>query len=95
MKSECGGVRGLEIDEGAIMIATAWAMTSALLTLILSTIAFRVSIESRLKDLENQAEILSGLVEAFLAQEERIGELEVEASRPEPPSGGRRDKSRG
>jgi hypothetical protein len=77
----------VEIDAGAIMIAAACAMASALLTLIFNIIDFQVSIESRLKDLEHQAEILQYLEEAVLAQEVRIGELEVEASRPEPPSG--------
>lgn len=47
----------VEIDAGAIMIAAACAMASALLTLIFSTIAFQLSIESRLK-MVHQAEIL-------------------------------------
>ncbi|HPJ29912.1 MAG TPA: hypothetical protein PLZ42_00800 [Methanothrix sp.] len=87
----------IEIDQGSLMIAAAGAMTSALLTLIFSYLAFRVSIESRLKDLEHQAESLMDLDEAFLtldermrdleealgAQEERIGGLEMVTGGPE------------
>ena len=68
------------------MIAAACAMASALLTLIFSTIAFQLSIESRLK-MVHQAEILQYLEEAVIAQEERIWKVEVKASRPELPSG--------
>lgn len=77
----------VKINEGSLMIAVVGAMASALLTLIFSTIAFRVSIESRLKDLEHQVEILQYLEEAFLAQEDRIRDLEAEKSRAEPLSG--------
>jgi hypothetical protein len=65
------------------MITIIGAMASALVTLIFCRLAFRVSLESRLKDLEHQTEILQDLEEAFLAQEERIRDLEREASRRE------------
>ena len=73
----------IEINEGSLMIAAAGAMTSALLTLIFSYLAFRVSIESRLKDLEHQLDALTDLEEAIFAQEERIRDLEMETSRRE------------
>jgi hypothetical protein len=73
----------VEIDEGSMMIAMVGAMASALVTLIFCYLAFRVSLESRLKDLEHQTEILQDLEEAFLAQEERIRDLEMETSRRE------------
>ena len=66
----------IEIDQGSLMIAAAGAMTSALLTLIFSYLAFRVSIESRLKDLEHQVNALADLEEAFLALDERMRDLE-------------------
>ncbi len=66
----------IEINEESLMIAAAGAMTSALLTLIFSYLAFRVSIESRLKDLEHQLDALADLEEAIFAQEERIRDLE-------------------
>ena len=65
------------------MVAVVGAMASALVTLIFCYLAFRVSLESRLKDLEHQTEILQDLEEAFLAQEERIRDLELETSRQE------------
>ncbi len=73
----------VEIDEGSMMVAVVGAMASALVTLIFCYLAFRVSLESRLKDLEHQTEILRDLEEAFLAQEERIRDLEMETSRQE------------
>ncbi|MCR3884628.1 hypothetical protein P0O24_02170 [Methanotrichaceae archaeon M04Ac] len=73
----------VEINEGSMMVAMIGAMASALLTLILCYLAFRVSLESRLKDLEHQVEILQDLEEAFLAQEDRIRDLEMETSRRE------------
>jgi hypothetical protein len=69
----------VEIDEGSMMVAVVGAMASAFVTLIFCYLAFRVSLESRLKDLEHQMEILADLEEAFLAQEERIRDLEMEA----------------
>jgi hypothetical protein len=79
----------VEINEGSMMVAMVGAMASALVTLIFCYLAFRVSLESRLKDLEHQVEILQDLEEAFLAQEDRIRDLEVETSRLEaPPVGG-------
>jgi hypothetical protein len=71
----------LEINEGYLMISTIEAMASALVTLIFCRLAFRVSLESRLKDLEHQVEILGDLEEAFLAQEDRIKDLDMETSR--------------
>jgi len=56
-------------------------MASALVTLIFCRLAFRGSLESRLKDLEHQVDALLDLEEAFLAQDERIRDLEMEASR--------------
>jgi len=73
----------LEIDGGSLMITIVGAMASALATLIFCYLAFRVNLESRLKDLEHQMEILGDLEEALLAQEERIRDLEMEASRRE------------
>jgi hypothetical protein len=73
----------VEIDEGSLMVTMIDTMTGALVTLIFCYLAFRVSLESRLKDLEHQAEILGDLEEAFLAQEGRIRDLEMEASRLE------------
>jgi len=73
----------VEIDEGSMMVAVVGAMASALVTLIFCYLAFRVSLESRLKDLEHQTEILQDLEEAFLAQEDRIRDLEMETSRRE------------
>jgi hypothetical protein len=73
----------VEIDEGSMMVAVVGAMASALVTLIFCYLAFRVSLESRLKDLEHQTEILRDLEGAFLAQEERIRDLEMETSRQE------------
>ena len=73
----------VEINEGSIMVAMVGAMASALVTLIFCYLAFRVSLESRLKDLEHQVEILQDLEEAFLSQEDRIRDLEVETSRRE------------
>ncbi len=73
----------VEIDEGSLMITMIGTMTGALVTLIFCYLAFRVSLESRLKDLEHQVEILGDLEEAFLAQEDRIRDLEMEASRLE------------
>ena len=70
----------MEIDEGSMMVAVVGAMASALVTLIFCYLAFRVSLESRLKDLEHQLDGLADLEEAFLAQEERIRDLEMEAS---------------
>ena len=69
----------IEINEGSLLIAAAGAMTSALLTLIFSYLAFRVSIESRLKDLEHQVEAILDLEEAFISQDERIRDLEMAA----------------
>jgi hypothetical protein len=71
----------VEIDEGSMMVAMVGAMASALVTLIFCYLAFRVSLESRLKDLEHQVGILGDLEEAFLAQEDRIRDIEMEASR--------------
>lgn len=71
----------VEIDEGSMMVAMVGAMTSALVTLIFCRLAFRVSLESRLKDLEHQLDSLADLEEAFLAQEERIRDIEMETSR--------------
>ena len=62
------------------MVAAAGAMASALATLIFCYLAFRVSLEARLKDLEHQVEILSDLEEVLIAQEERIRVLEMEAA---------------
>lgn len=72
----------VEIDGGALMVAAAGAMASALATLIFCYLAFRVSLEARLKDLEHQVEILSDLEEILIAQEERIRVLEMEAAWP-------------
>ncbi|HPE63182.1 MAG TPA: hypothetical protein PLQ49_03635 [Methanothrix sp.] len=72
----------IEINEGSLLIAAAGAMTSAILTLIFSYLGFRVSIESRLKDLEHQVENLLDLEEAFISQEERIRDLEMMARSP-------------
>ncbi|KQC15121.1 MAG: hypothetical protein APR56_02640 [Methanosaeta sp. SDB] len=71
----------VEIDEGSLMVAVVGAMASALVTLIFCYLAFRVRLESRLKDLEHQLDGLADLEEAFLAQEERIRDLEMETSR--------------
>ncbi|HII06240.1 MAG TPA: hypothetical protein HA349_02670 [Methanotrichaceae archaeon] len=73
----------VEINEGSLMITMIGTMTGALVTLIFCYLAFRVSLESRLKDLEHQVEILEDLEEAFLAQEESIRDLEMVASRLE------------
>ena len=73
----------IEINEGSLMIAAAGAMASAFVTLIFCYLAFRVSLESRLKDLEHQVENLLDLEEAFIAQEERIRDLEMMTSNPE------------
>ncbi|MGB3944084.1 MAG: hypothetical protein WBK88_04760, partial [Methanothrix sp.] len=72
---------------GALMVAAAGAMASALATLIFCYLAFRVSLEASLKDLEHQVEILSDLEEAILAAEERISVLEMEAAWPEAAAG--------
>jgi len=73
----------VEINEGSMMVAMVGVMASAFVTLIFCYLAFRVSLESRLKDLEHQVDALLGLEEAFLAQEERIRDLEMDASRRE------------
>lgn len=73
----------VEINEGSMMVAVMGAMASALVTLIFCYFAFRVSLESRLKDLEHQLDGLTDLEEAFLAQEDRIRDLEMETSRRE------------
>lgn len=73
----------VEIDEGSMMVAVVGAMASALVTLIFCYLAFRVSLESRLKDLEHQMEILADLEEAIFTQEERIRDMEMETSRRE------------
>ncbi len=73
----------VEIDEGSMMVAVVGAMASALVTLIFCYLAFRVSLESRLKDLEHQTEMLQDLEEAIFTQEERIRDLEMETSRQE------------
>ncbi len=73
----------VEIDGGSLIITIIGAMASALTILIFCYLAFRVSLESRLKDLERPMEILADLEEAFFAQEERIRDLEMEASRME------------
>jgi hypothetical protein len=79
----------VEINEGSMMVAVVGAMASALVTLIFCYLAFRVSLESRLKDMEHQLDALADLEEAFLAQEEKIRDLEMETSRREaPPVGG-------
>ncbi|KQC15678.1 MAG: hypothetical protein QM433_08630 [Euryarchaeota archaeon] len=70
----------VEIDEGSMMVAVVGAMSSAFVTLIFCYLTFRVSLEARLKDMEHQMEILADLEEASLAQEERIRDLEMEAS---------------
>lgn len=71
----------VEINEGSMMVAVLGAMASAFVTLIFCYLAFRVSLESRLKDLEHQLDALADLEEAFLSQEERIRDLEMETSR--------------
>jgi hypothetical protein len=70
----------VEINEGSMMVAVVGAMASAFVTLIFCYLAFRVSLESRLKDLEHQVDALLDLEEAFLTQEERIRDLEMETS---------------
>ncbi|WP_316966213.1 hypothetical protein [Candidatus Methanocrinis natronophilus] len=77
----------VEIDGGALMVAAAGAMASALATLIFCRLAFRVSLEARLKDLEHRMERLVDLEEAIPAAEERIGDLEMEAVWPEAQDG--------
>ncbi len=73
----------VEIDEGSLMVTIIGTMIGALVTLIFCYLAFRVSLESRLKDLEHQVETLQDLEVALLAQEDRIRDLEMEASRLE------------
>ena len=85
----------VEIDGGALMVAAAGAMASALATLIFCYLAFRVSLEARLKDLEHRMERLADLEEAILAAEERIGDLEMEAAWPEAAAGRKGDTDEG
>jgi hypothetical protein len=85
----------VEIDGGALMVAAAGAMASALATLIFCYLAFRVSLEARLKDLEHQVEILSDLEEVLIAQEERIRVLEMEAVWPEAAAGRAKETDKG
>lgn len=74
-------MEAVEINEGSPMIASAGAMASTLMTMIFCTIAFRASLESRLKDLEHQIEILRDLDEALFAHEVKIRGLEMEEIR--------------
>jgi hypothetical protein len=60
---------GMEIDEGSLIVTIIGEIASALATLVFCRLAFRVNLESRLKDQEHQLDAPANLEEAFLAQE--------------------------